>query len=325
MKRVLIARIQKYGLLALIQTGATSLVISNCAAQWPDDVQRVKLDGTTATEAAGGLLRHSPNSVKTSGKTNRTTRPVQAPKLSHLVAEDLRARIAKGELATGDSLPSESQLLTQFGISRPTLREALRVLESDNLIRLGRGARSGATVLGPSVEAAARHSAMYLASHGTTLAEIHQVRMLIEPSLAALLAQRAKKDHIKALRQCVNAQQEGLQAKDYAAVIAAVTDFHAVMVKSSENRALGLLSGVLQEMSVKVYPKMLVTGSAGERQIARRRTEQSAAAHRELLELITHNKSSEAEEFWREYMRDTDAFLARTGLAKLRVELQGAY
>lgn len=270
-------------------------------------------------------MKHSPNSAKTLGKTNRTTRPVQAPKLSHLVAEDLRARIAKGELATGDSLPSESELLTQFGISRPTLREALRVLESDSLIRLGRGARTGATVLGPSVEAAARHSAMYLASHGTTLAEIHQVRMLIEPSLAAMLAQRAKKDHIKALLQCVNAQQEGLQAKDYAAVVAAVTDFHAVMVRSSENRALGLLSGVLQEMSVKVYPKMLVTGSASERQAARRRTEQSAAAHRKLLELITHNKSNEAEEFWREYMQDTDAFLARTGLAKLRVELQGAY
>jgi DNA-binding FadR family transcriptional regulator len=70
---------------------------------------------------------------------------------------------------------------------------------------------------------------------------------------------------------------------------------------------------------------MLVTGSASERQAARRRTEQSAAAHRELLELITHNKSSQAEEFWREYMQDTDAFLTRTGLAKLRVELQGAY
>lgn len=270
-------------------------------------------------------MKHSPNGAKAPAKQDRTTRLVQSPKLSHLVAEHLRARIAKGELATGDSLPSEAELLTQFGISRPTLREALRVLESDNLIRLGRGARSGAKVLGPSVEAAARHSAMYLASHGTTLAEIHQVRLLIEPSLAAMLAQRAKKEQIKALRQCVNAQQEGLEAKDYAAVVAAVTEFHAVMVSSSENRALGLLSGVLQEMSVRVYPKMLVTGSANERQAARRRTEQSAAAHRELLELITQNKPDEAEAFWREYMQDTDTFLTRTGLAKLQVELQGTY
>lgn len=270
-------------------------------------------------------MKRSANGTKAPVSAARPSRPVQAPKLSHLVADRLRTQIAKGELEAGDSLPSETELLTQFGISRPTLREALRVLESDNLIRLGRGARSGATVLGPSVEAAARHSAMYLASHGTTLAEIHQVRMLIEPSLAALLAQRAKKDHIKALRQCVNAQQENLLAKDYPAVIAAVQDFHAVMVRASENRALGLLSGILQEMSVKVYPQMLVAGSASERQAVRRRTEQSAAAHRELLELLVQNKSSEAEAFWREYMQDTDAFLTRTGLAKLRVQMRGAY
>lgn len=269
-------------------------------------------------------MKRSSKNTKAVGTRPRSgvTRPVHAPKLSHLVAERLREQIAHGELTAGDSLPSETELLTQFGISRPTLREALRVLESESLIRLGRGARSGATVLGPSVEAAARHSAMYLASHGTTLAEIHQVRMLIEPSLAAILAQRAKKDHIKALQQCVDAQQEGLANKDYAAVIAAVMSFHSVMVRSSENRALGLLSGVLQEISLKVYPRMLVAGSAGEQQAVRRRTEQSAAAHRDLLELITHSKSGDAEAFWREYMRDTDSFLTRTGLGKLQVQLR---
>lgn len=256
---------------------------------------------------------------------NGTARPVQTPKLSHLIAEDLRTRIANSELAPGDSLPPESEMLAQFGISRPTLREALRILESDKLIRLGRGARTGAIILGPSVEAAARHSAMYLASHGATLADIHELRMLIEPSLAAMLALNAKRDHIKALRQCVNAQQVALEKKDYPAAVKAVQDFHAIMVRSSENRALGFFSGVLHEMSVKVYPKMLVTGGAGERQIARRRTEQSAAAHRKLVDLIIHNKSREAEEFWREYMADTDTFLTRTGLSKLRVELRGEY
>jgi DNA-binding FadR family transcriptional regulator len=268
------------------------------------------------TKAAENFVKSSPNGAR---------RPVQTPKLSHLIAGDLRAKIASSELAPGDSLPPESELLAQFGISRPTLREALRILESDKLIRLGRGARSGATILGASVEAAARHSAMYLASHGATLADIHEVRMLIEPSLAAMLALRAKKEHIKALRQCVSAQQAALETRDYATAIKAVQDFHSIMARSSENRALGLFSGVLQEMSVRVYPKMLVTGSAGDRQIARRRTEESAAAHRKLVDLIIHSKSREAEEFWAAYMAETEAFLVRTGLAKLRVELRAEY
>lgn len=213
-------------------------------------------------------------------------------------------------------------MLKQFGISRPTLREALRVLESESLIRLGRGARSGATVLGPSVEAAARHSAMYLASHGTTLGEIHQVRMLIEPSLAGMLARSSKKEHLAALRECVDIQQKSLAAGDFDGAISGVIQFHEVMVRSSDNRALGLLSGVLQDISLKVYPKMLVAGSSVQRAAVRRRTEQSAAAHKHLLQLITQHKPDETETFWREYMQDTAAFLSRTGLATLKVELR---
>jgi DNA-binding FadR family transcriptional regulator len=78
-------------------------------------------------------------------------RRVRAPKLPLIIAQQLRAQIACGELRPGDSLPSESELLKDFGISRPTLREALRVLESETLIQLGRGSRSGATILAPGL------------------------------------------------------------------------------------------------------------------------------------------------------------------------------
>lgn len=250
---------------------------------------------------------------------------VHAPKLSHLVAERLRAQIADGELTAGDSLPSEAQLLEQFGVSRPTLREALRVLESETLIQLGRGARSGAIVLGPSVEAVARYSGTFLASRGTTIAEIHQVRMLLEPSLAALIAQRCRKEDIKALRACVKAQQDALEAHDYLAVISGVVEFHDLMVRCSDNGALGLLAGMLHDISMKVYPQMLVAGSTSERQAVKRRTEQSAAAHSQLMELIADGKGSKAEEFWRNYMQDTAEFLTRTGLGKLRVQISADY
>jgi len=250
---------------------------------------------------------------------------VRAPKLSHLVAERLRGQIADGELSAGDSLPSEAQLLQQFGVSRPTLREALRVLESETLIQLGRGARSGAIVLGPSVEAVARYSGTFLASRGTTIAEIHQVRMLLEPSLASIIAQRCRKEDIKSLRACVKSQQDALSADDYPAVISAVIDFHDVMVRCSDNGALGLLSGMLHDISLQVYPQMLVAGSPRERQAVTRRTEQSAAAHAQLMELIVDGKAREAENFWRHYMQDTAAFLAQTGLGKLRVQVSTDY
>ena len=75
-------------------------------------------------------------------------------------------------------------------------------------------------------------------------------------------------------------------------------------------------------MSLKVYPKMLSAGSMGTRATVRKRTKQSAAAHSRLLNLITENKISQAEEFWRGYMENTAEFLARTGLGALQVELR---
>jgi DNA-binding FadR family transcriptional regulator len=250
---------------------------------------------------------------------------VRAPKLSHLVAERLRTQIADGELSAGDSLPSEAELLQQFGVSRPTLREALRVLESETLIQLGRGARSGAMVLGPSIEAVARYSGTFLASRGTTIAEIHQVRMLLEPSLASMIAQRCRREDIKALRACVKMQQDALRADDHLGVISAVVQFHDAMVRCSDNGALSLLSGMLHDISLKVYPQMLAAGSAGERQAVKRRTEQSATAHAEFMELVASGNHTDAEKFWRNYMQDTAAFLTRTGLGKLRVQVSADY
>lgn len=239
-------------------------------------------------------------------------------KLSHVIAERLRARIAHGELVAGDSLPPEAQLLAEFKVSRPTLREALRVMESERLIQLSRGARFGATVIGPSIEAVSRYSGLYLASRGTTLAEIHQVRMLIEPPLAALMAQYRSEPHVNALRECVQTQQSAVQHKDYLAAITAVIQFHDIMERSVGNGALGLIAGMLHDCAMKVYPQMLMTGSGAQSQAVKQRTEESVRGHAALLELIAHGKMFEAESFWRSYMQDTAAFLARTGLGGLR-------
>jgi DNA-binding FadR family transcriptional regulator len=67
-----------------------------------------------------------------------------------LVSDVLRHEIAIGLLAAGANLPSEVQLMRRFAISRPTYREALRILESEGLIRVSRGMRGGARVLAPT-------------------------------------------------------------------------------------------------------------------------------------------------------------------------------
>ena len=99
-------------------------------------------------------------------------RQVRVPKTAELVASQLRRRIVRGELAEGAALPPESTLMEQFGVSRPTLREAFRVLESESLISVRRGAHGGARVHVPNGDVAARYAALVLEHRGTTLADL---------------------------------------------------------------------------------------------------------------------------------------------------------
>ncbi len=247
---------------------------------------------------------------------------IRAPKLPHIVAQRLRAQIANGELKPGDTLPSEAELLLQFGISRPTLREALRVLEAETLIELGRGSRSGAIILAPSIDMAAQYGSLYLATHDTTLGQIHEIRTLLEPPLASLHAKRAKRETLRALERCVKTQRDALKQKNYVTAATAVNDFHSLLVKHSGNTPLRLVAGMLHAISVQVYPQLPQANSRMDHKTVWRRSEKSTDAHGALLELIKGRKPAEAETFWRDYMLNTAAWLRRSGLANLQVQVE---
>ena len=106
---------------------------------------------TTKAIIAAGADKPKPARASVAARPARLV----VPKLSHIIADRLREQIARGELRQGDTLPPEAELVRQFGVSRPILRESLRVLEAESLIALGRGARAGAMVLSPSPGTAA--------------------------------------------------------------------------------------------------------------------------------------------------------------------------
>ena len=126
--------------------------------------------------------------------------PIRVPKAAELVAAHLRRQIVRGELCEGDALAPEAELMRQFGVSRPTLREAVRILESESLISVTRGARGGARVHMPDVSVATRYSGLLLQTSGTTLADVHLTRSVIEPAAARLLAEEHSEETIALLR-----------------------------------------------------------------------------------------------------------------------------
>ena len=129
---------------------------------------------------------------------------IRVPKAAELVSSEIRRQIVRKEIAEGSMLPSESALMERFSVSRPTLREAIRILESEGLITITRGSRGGAVVLQPKIGLATRYLSLILQVNGTSLAEIYRVHALIEPAAARVVAESNNPAAAVELRRCLD-------------------------------------------------------------------------------------------------------------------------
>lgn len=180
-------------------------------------------------------------------------RPVRTPKTAELIATDLRNRIVRGELRAGDALPPETLLMTQFGVSRPTLREAFRILETESLIAVRRGARGGAYVLAPDRAVASRYVGLLLQIRGTTIDDVHQARAVLEAACAARLARARTRQDLLDLRACVEDLRAAVDAAparppDPARWARHASRFHDLVQQRCGNLTLAVQCGVLQDI-----------------------------------------------------------------------------
>ena len=134
--------------------------------------------------------------------------PVRIPKAAVVVAAQLRRGIVRGEFEPGDALPNETELMHIYGVSRPVVREALRIIESESLIAVKRGAGGGARVRRPDIGVAARHAALLLQIEGATLSDLFEARETLEPDAVRRLAERRQPEAIRRLRE---SHEEGLR------------------------------------------------------------------------------------------------------------------
>jgi GntR family transcriptional repressor for pyruvate dehydrogenase complex len=177
-----------------------------------------------------------------SGHAKRQIRPQRA---AELVAADIRARILSGELDEG--LPTEMVLLDEFSVSRPTLREALRILETEGLVRTRRGKQGGAVVSRPTVDTAAYHLGLVLQSVSVDLNDLAKARHLLEPLCVSLAAQRPDREDLAVELEALVDESEELIG-DGAAFTASLLRFHEALVKACRNETLQILVGTVERV-----------------------------------------------------------------------------
>ena len=127
--------------------------------------------------------------------------PIRRRKLSHEILDRLLARITRGELAAGDHLPSERDLMLQYGVGRPAVREAMQALERMGFLTITHGER--ARIVAPTARTIIdqiAHSARHLlATSPGTLEQLKEARIFFETGIVRLAAERAVPEHIAAL------------------------------------------------------------------------------------------------------------------------------
>jgi GntR family transcriptional repressor for pyruvate dehydrogenase complex len=126
--------------------------------------------------------------------------PIVVPKASDVLADRLRGMILGGTLATGDQLPSERELVMETGLSRSSVREALRILEIEGLIATRPGRTGGSVVTRPGRAPLVRSMELFVRSHGIRLEALLECRIGLEPFLARLAARNRSEQQLEEIR-----------------------------------------------------------------------------------------------------------------------------
>ena len=223
--------------------------------------------------------------------------PVRAPKAAELVAARLRDQIVRGELREGDVLAPEGELMQRFGVSRPTLREAMRVLEGEALITVHRGARGGARVHTPDGETVAQFAGLVLQFRGATVADVYEARRALDLAALRIIVGRGSLWDFVALDENVAAMGRATEPGD---IVELHDEFHTLLVELAGNQTLVVFEQMIHR----------IIGRHGRFQVVQRdRLEVRANAvggartHARLLELLRNGGDpDEAVEMWRRHL-----------------------
>lgn len=237
--------------------------------------------------------------------TALTTR-IHVPKTSEIVADKIRAQIIRGELNEGDTLPPEGQLMDSLGISRPTLREAFRILESEGLISVVRGSRTGAKVHKPSVDLVSRYAGYMLEAQGTTIADLYQARLAIEPSVVRWLATDKGGGAIVRLRTLLAEMAALLDEDKHEEFIEKVEVFHQSLVAATGLKTLTFMSRMLLNLAAK-HQREFQRRHARSPEARRKSHRAGLRSYEKVVDLIEAGQVEEAVAHWRLHLNNANA------------------
>jgi GntR family transcriptional repressor for pyruvate dehydrogenase complex len=221
---------------------------------------------------------------------------VEKKKAYEDIVKQIRDLIEKGRLKKGDQLPTERELTETFKVSRATVREAIRTLESMMLVESRQG--NGTYVLASSEEALVQPLAAALFHEKDDLMDIFYIRKLIEPSIAQLAAGNATRDEIKELDEILGKQEQDIE--NGVSSLETDSSFHTVLARMAKNRALGRLLLALVDLLEETREEYLQNGV---------RAKESLLGHQKILAAIKNGDCAAARQAMVRHLEGVEGLL----------------
>lgn len=228
--------------------------------------------------------------------------PVSLGRVSQVIVDQIRLLIHQGKLNPGDRLPSERELCTRFGVSRVTVREALRVLEAGGLVEIRVGAHGGAFVTTPSHARVGEGLADLLKLSPLTAHEVTEARMVFELGVVPIVVERATREDIAGLKEICAKQRAALKDQSYSMTLSA--EFHIRVAACTHNAAI--------EMLVQSFHGPLLMSLKEAQTLAPLMGRRGNAEHLAFVEAVERGDAEGASKIMREHLQRTADRVAKT-------------
>lgn len=268
-----------------------------------DDAHGTALAAVPSTDGTAHHKARGTNPMTLSRATGRDAAdrlsPVNPARISDTIVEQIRALIRQGHLQPGDRLPNERTLCERFGVSRVSVRDALRILEASGLIEIRVGARGGAFLTAPSAAGVGARLSDMLTMSSLSAQAVTEARVVVELGILDLICARADETDLAELTEICERSSAAVDAGTYSMDLS--VEFHVRLARAAHNQAIDLIVASFQEalrMSLfearSVAPLMGVAGTD---------------EHWELVEALRRRDGSRAREVMTVHLARTTARL----------------